>query len=168
MLKWILLVSGLFLLTFFVLKIIKTMMKIEKDSNKKEQKNEQTEEYAPMDTQINTHSNSDSIVADMSVKPKEEKSELKVSENGFLDNIDDEFLEYSNHARKSGRRRQPVNFDLEGDMADEDLEYIPDAPDFNYIINNRPKKRKPIHSELSELPDELKVLMISNLFDTKF
>ena len=144
------------------------MMKIEKDSNKKEQKDEQTEEYAPMNTQIDAHSNDNSIVADMSVKPKEEKSQPKISDGGFLDNIDDDFLEYSKHARKSGRRRKPIDFDLDGDFADEDLEYIPDAPDFDFIRRDMPKKKKPLHKSLNELPDELKALMLSGLFDPKF
>lgn len=170
MIKWIVLAIILALLTLFVIKIVKVLLKIEKDSNKKdadkEPKLSTPDEYTPDAPEINTHSSNASVLTDMSAKPSENLDMPKISESGFTDDADDEFLEYSKHMRKKGKRRPTIDFNFEGDMADEDFEYIPDSPDFSYL-HNRPKKNKKPTS-LNDLPDEIKVLMLSDIFDRKF
>lgn len=87
--------------------------------------------------------------------------------SGFTDHEDEEFFDYSRHMRNR-KKRKPVDFDLEGEMAD-DFEYIPSSPDFSYLHNHRPPKKKPtLEKSLNEMPTELKVLMLSDIFDRKF
>ena len=179
MLKWVLLFVGIFIATVFVIALIKFMLKAEKDSKKiaTEDVVGKPEEYKPEEAHINIHSASGAIpVTDMS-NHYDKKSEQdfvndiladfdKPIDSGFVDNIDDEFADYSNFARNSkGRRRPPIDFDLEGDMADE---YIPSSPDFNYLPRRRQPKKQPINKALNEMPTELKVLMLSDIFDRKF
>jgi len=177
MFKWIVLTIVILVATVFVIKIIKTMLKIEKESNKTEkvEENKVEEQYQPQQTQIDLSSSSATIITDMSNNPKE-LAEVKDEEiygmpSGFNDKFDDEFNEYSRHAHnRKGRRRIPDNFDLDGDFADElsdGSEYIPSSPDFSYL-HNRKKQKQPLKKELQDLPTELKVLMLSDIFDRKF
>lgn len=179
MLKWIILILVLSVVTIFVIALIKFMLKAEKDSKKADISTAEQvkEEYKQEEAPINIHSASGAIpVTDMSSKAQEDNFindiiddvpdlPMPMGNNGFFDDADDEFNDYSKFAHNSkGRRRQP-DFDLEGDMADE---YIPDSPDFNYLPRRRQTKKQPIEQSLNELPTELKVLMLSDIFDRKF
>ena len=181
MLKWVLLIVGLTIATIFVVAFIKFMVKTEKDS-KKSDKSEKEEtvvdEYKPEERHIDIHSASSAIpITDMS-KHDDAKAEhdfindimadfdTPISSGGFMDDMDDEFADYSKFAHNSkGRRRKPIDFDLDGDMADE---YIPSSPDFSYLPKRQKQKKQPINKALNELPTELKVLMLSDIFDRKF
>ncbi len=176
MLKWILLVVGIVISTIFVIALIKFMLKAEKDS-----KNITTEdvvgkpkEYEPEDNNnapVSVHSASAAIpVTDMSKKDEQDFVNDIMADfdgpSGFVDDIDDEFADFSDFAHKSkGIRRPQIDFDLDGDMADE---YIPSSPDFNYLPRRRQSKKQPIDKALNNLPTELKVLMLSDIFDRKF
>ena len=184
MFKWIVLSVGLVVASVFVIKILKTMLKIEKESNKKDKAAKESakdtpvaekEEYAPQESAIDLNSSSNTIMTDMSVdNAKKDEDNAYYQPSGFIDSVDDEFKDYSAHARKhsKGRRRQPVDFDLDGDFADEfnsDIPYMPASPEFGYLRDNgRPRKRQPLKKELQDLPTELKVLMLSDIFDRKF
>lgn len=176
MIKWVILAIGAVLLTCIVIKIIKVMLKAEKDSNQKSSSKDETtqEEYIPEERPIDIHSASSGVpITDMSSKDKEVEADfvnsvlddMPISDSGFIDSIDDDFDDYSKFAHSKGRRRPPIDFDLDGDFADE---YIPDSPDFNYLPRRRPQKKKTIEKELNDLPTELKVLMLSDIFDRKF
>ena len=176
MLKWVLLAVGCAVAIIFVILLIKYMLKTEKDSKKQETVTESEniqEEYKPQNVPVDTNSVSSGVpVTDMSVNPidnndlLEDMPDFPMSSNGFMDDLDDDFADFSDFAHKSkGRRRKPVDFDLDGDLADE---YIPDSPEFSYLPKRQPKKRKPLSTELNELPTELKVLMLSDIFDRKF
>lgn len=168
MIKWILLIAGLVVGSIFVIALIKYMLKVNKD-DKKGANNEPVaseEEYAPQDAPISVHSASAGIpITDMSSS----NSNLKdlPSYSGFDDKLDDDFADFSAYARggKGRRRTPPIDFDLDGDLADE---YIPSSPDFNYLPPRQSQKKKSISTELNELPTELKVLMLSDIFDRKF
>ena len=177
MFKWVLLAVGLLIATIFVILFIKYMLKIEKaDKKSSETPTEPQEEYQPQDTHVDIHSASGGVpLTDMSSKPVEEHKssdliddvpDLPMPPSGFMDDLDSDFADFSDFAHKSkGRRRKPVDFDLDGDLADE---YIPDSPEFSYLPKRQPQKRKPLSTELNELPTELKVLMLSDIFDRKF
>jgi len=171
MLKWIILAVGAIVLTVFVVKIIKVMLKTEKESKQpttEQDKPESKGEYIPQEVPIDIHSSSAGIVTDMSAKPKTDDEYNFDMPSGFTDLADDEFFDYSAHMHsRKGRRRKPVDFDLDGEMAD-DFEYIPSTPDFSYLNRNRKPKKKPIEKELNDLPTELKVLMLSDIFDKKY
>ncbi len=182
MIKWIALGAGILIATVFVIKILKTMLKIEKESNKKDNKDSaqantahaEKEEYEPQNSAIDLNSSSNTIMTNMSVDSgiKDEGQDY-YKPSGFTDSVDDEFKDYSAHVRKhsKGRRRQPVDFDLDGDFADEfntDIPYIPASPEFGYLRGNDKPKRQPLKKELQDLPTELKVLMLSDIFDRKF
>lgn len=181
MLKWVLLIVGLVVLIAFVVAFIRFMLVSEKESKTTVEPKLQNEEYTPEGEPINIRSSSGGVpLTDMSIKDnandisKEEQDfvneimadfDQPIGGGGFVDDIDDEFEDYSKFARQ-GRRRQPVDFDLEGEMADE---YIPDAPDFSYLHHRRqPKQKSTLDKQLNELPTELKVLMLSDIFDRKF
>ena len=169
MLKWIILAIVLLVVTIFVIRIIKVMLKTEKDSKKSADKVSETKEveYQPENPIVDLHSSNNTIMTDMSVKKDEKVSDFNFDmPSGFTDDVDEDFNDFSAYARGGkGRRRQPVDFDLDGDFADE---YIPSSPDFNYLPKRQPKQKKPIATELNELPTELKVLMLSDIFDRKF
>ena len=161
MLKWIVLSLGLIAAIIFTVALLKFMLKTEKDSKNKpdESDNVKQEEYQTEDSHINIHSATGGIpVTDMSAA---------ITGAGFTDKLDDEFDEFSEFARNyRGRRRKPIDFDLDGDFADE---YIPDSPDFSYIPRqSKTRSNKSVATSLNELPTELKVLMLSDIFDRKF
>ena len=178
MIKWALLIIGIVVLTWFVIRIIKVMLKTEKESKKivNEDKVEAKPEYIPEEKAIDIHSATGGIpITDMSNNTREDEIDFVNSimddfdepiSSNFTDDLDDEFEDYSKFAHGSkGRRRKPVDFDLDGEMADE---YIPSSPDFSYLPKRQAKKRQPLSTELNELPTELKVLMLSDIFDRKF
>ena len=179
MFKWVLF-GGFIITAIFVVAFIKFMLKTEKDSKTAEIKDSdnKSEEYVSQDAPINIHSASAGIPpTDMSNNVSkstdtyrdmiDDVPDLPMPEfNGFIDDLDNDFSDYSQFAHNSkGRRRKPVDFDLDGDLADE---YIPSSPDFNYLPKRQPRKKKSISTELNELPTELKVLMLSDIFDRKF
>lgn len=184
MIKWIALGAIILIATVFVIKIIKTMLKIEKQSNKKGKADKESakdiatapkEEYVPEKGAIDLNSSSNTIMTDMSVDSGlKEDGQDYYQPSGFTDSVDDEFKDYSAHARKhsKGRRRQaPDDFDLDGDFADEfteDIPYIPASPEFGYLRGGSKPKRQPLKKELQDMPTELKVLMLSDIFDRKF
>lgn len=184
MLKWIIIGAIALLVTVLVIRIIKVMLHTEKQAKQEETKSvEPPAEYTPEQAPVDLHASSSTIsLSDMPEQNVDNASEYKpldnelmneaIEDTGFSDNIDDEFADYRRHARnRRGRRRMPVDIDLEGDMADEDFEYVPDSPEFNYLQPRRrePKKNKPtIKQSLNDMPTELKVLMLSDIFDRKF
>ena len=144
--KWVALVIGVIVATIFVIRVIKVMLKTEKESKKAEEstKVESQAEYVPQDAPIEIHSSSNSIVTDMSVKPQSTTlNEMpNISNSGFSDFADDEFMDYSSHMHKSkGRRRKPIDFDLDGEMAD-NFEYMPSSPEFGYLGNYKQTRKK--------------------------
>ena len=163
MIKWIIISAVVIIVTVFVIRIIKVMLKAEKDSNNPQSQPEQTEvykEFSAKDTSISTGSGSNSIVTDMSNHPKDEFG------SAFYDSLDKEFNDYRRHARKpSSNNSFPDGFDFEGDRSDE---YIPDSPEFSYIPRRQQSKKKPIKKELNDMSTEMKVLMLSDIFDKKF
>ena len=175
MIKWVLLIVGIILATSIVVALIKIMLKSEKVSKKisSEETSNPDKEYQPEQKHIDIHSASSGIpVTDMSVEETkgsvkfDEMSNIPGIDNGFLDELDDDFADFSDFAHNSkGRRSNYVDFDLDGDLADE---YIPDSPDFSYIPKPRSHKKRAIATELNEMPTELKVLMLSDIFDRKF
>ena len=173
MLKWVIFgVVGL-LVVVFAIKVIRTMLKIEKqDKQSTKEEVQQQEEYIPEEVPIDVHSSSAGIVADMSTKTSENENTAEYDFNsmtGFSDHDDEEFFDYSAHVRNHKGRRRPkqMDFDLEGDLAD-DFEYQPS--NFGYLNPQMRKsnKKKPVSTELNELSTELKVLMLSDIFDRKF
>lgn len=182
MLKWIILILSATLLTIIVISIIKVMLKSEKDSKKiktEDKVGKSQEEYVPEQAPIDIHSaSSGAPITEMSIDDKKIEADFvndviddvpdlpMPPDSGFTDNIDNEFIDYSNFAHNNkGRRRQHIDFDLDGELADE---YIPSTPDFSYIPRRAPQKKQPIRTQLNELPTELKVLMLSDIFDRKF
>ena len=165
MIKWFAIFIGAGILILFVVRIIKVMLKTEKESKTKADKIEKKqEEYIPETSKIDINSSSSIMpTVDFSNKPVK-------TPNYFTDNADDEFMDYSQHMHSRGRRRKPKldDLDLDGDMADKDFEYIPNSLDFSYLHDRNQKKKKPLKKELNELPTELKVLMLSDIFDRKF
>lgn len=148
------------------------MLKVEKASNKAdkvEEKGKTAEEYTPLDAQIDVHSSNASIVTDMSNNGKSVDGGYDMQDSIFKDSIDDEFEDYSRFARggKANKYYPPIDFDLDGEFAD-DLEYIPDSPDFSYLHHRKKKEKKPLNKSLNELPDEIKAIMLSDIFDRKF
>ena len=165
MLKWGILIIVSIIVLIFVVKIIKVMLKSEKESNQsKPTVDIVEEEYKPNDVAIDIHSSNTSVVTDMSNKPEQ----YNESENNmFNDSLDDEFDDYRQFARNNkGRRRIPKDFDMDGEYADE---YIPSSPEFSFLNPSKPRKtKKSIETELNNLSTELKVLMLSDIFDRKF
>ena len=165
MIKWIIIFAIAIIVILFVIRIIKVMLKSEKDSNKPAENNteevsEPYKEFDAKDSAISTGSGSSNIVTDMSDHSKDEFG------SAFYDDIDNEFNDYRRHARQNNNRNSfPEGFDFDGDRSDE---YIPDSPEFSYIPRRQPSKKKPIDKELNEMPTELKVLMLSDIFDRKF
>lgn len=173
MIKWVIILLVALVVTIFVVRVIKVMLKTEKESNNPtpETKNDD-KAYIPEKSSIDVGSATNSIVTDMSADAKNldnVKAEYDFNDpidNGFFDEIDADFDDYRKYARSSGgRRRMPDDFDIDGDRADE---YIPDSPGFEYIPPRRnQRKKKSISSELNEMSTELKVLMLSDIFDRK-
>lgn len=149
------------------------MLKSEKDSNKSsiEEKVEPVEEYVPTSTPVDLASASSGVPLEPTSVEKNEKSTFempKMTDGGFMDDMDDEFFDYSSHMRNRGKRRMPDDFDLDGDFAD-DFEYIPNSSDFSYLHHRKNKEeKKPLNKSLNELPDEIKAIMLSDIFDRKF
>lgn len=165
MIKWIIISAIVIIVSAFVIRIIKVMLKAEKESNKPaesqpEQIAEYPKEFDAKDAAISTGSGSSNIVTDMSEHVNDEFN------SAFYDDLDSEFNDYRRHARKqSSYDPFPEGFDFEGDRSDE---YIPDSPEFSYIPRRQPSKKKPIKKELNEMSTEMKVLMLSDIFDKKF
>ena len=174
MIIWVFISALVLVLIIFAIRIILVMLKTEKESkpDKKPQKIED-KTYTPVNAPINVGSATNSIVTDMSTDAKNldnVKAEYDFDmpdDNGFLDELDDEFADYRAYARSGSRKTDiPTDFDFDGDRADE---YIPDSPEFSYIPPRRnPEQKKPVSTELSEMSTELKVLMLSDIFDRKF
>lgn len=147
------------------------MLKIEKASNKAdktEDSGKPVEEYTPQDASIDIHSSNASIVTDMSNNEKSVDGKYDMQDSGFKDDFDDEFEDYSRFARGGkAKNYPPIDFDLDGEFAD-DLEYIPDSPDFSYLHHRKKKEKKPLNKSLNELPDEIKAIMLSDVLDRKF
>ena len=92
---------------------------------------------------------------------------LRISDTGFTDHTDEEFFDYSEHMRNRTNQQSP-NFDIEGDFAD-NFNYEPSGPQFEFLHQQTSKpKPKKLNETLNELPDEIKALMVSGLFDRKF
>ena len=181
MIKWIALAVGLLIASIFVIRLFKTMLKIEKDNNKKDKTSKEVaqnttpvenEEYRPEKSSINLNSSNNTIMTDMSIDGNiKDDGKDYYKPSGFADSVDNEFKDYSNHARnRKGRRRKPVDFDLDGEFADDfedNSTYIPASSEFGYL-NGGKSKRQPLKKELQNMPTELKVLMLSDIFDRKF
>ena len=140
----------------FGIKVIRTMLHIEKKSNQDNTTKDEPivkEEYHPQDEISNGG----------------EKKE--VSPDIQTDHQDDEFFDYSGYMRnKPSKPSIPENMDLSGDFAD-DFEYIPSSMDNNFFNRySKPRKKKDdtLAQNLQELPQELKVLMLSDIFDKLF
>ena len=165
MLKWGILIIVSSIVLIFVVKIIKVMLKTEKESNAPKPKEDiVNEEYNPNEVAIDIHSSNASVLTDMSTKPEQHN---EVESNIFNDSLDDEFEDYRQFAKHNkGRRRMPKDFDIDGEYADE---YIPSSPEFSFLNPSKPRKaKKSIETELNDLSTELKVLMLSDIFDRKF
>lgn len=155
MVKVVVLVVCLIVAVFGV-KIIRTMLHIEKKSNQDNSTKDEPivkEEYHPQNE---------------IVKENEGK---EISPDVQTDHQDDEFFDYSGYMRnKPSKRSIPENMDLSGDFAD-DFEYVPSSMD-NGFFNRNPKPKKKddntLAQNLQELPQELKVLMLSDIFDKLF
>lgn len=182
MVKWVVLLAVAGIIILLAVRIIKVMWKSERDSetNQSSQANgETTGSYVPAKSnesndEIKKAKQDDFLVADFTKYSSGNNDfgehdfvKSKTSDSGFSDFDDDEFLDYSNHMRNRKIRDIPEDFDLDGENADDDFEYIPSSPDFSYLQNQKPKKNT-LKRSLNGLSDEMKVLMISNLFDTKF
>lgn len=174
MLKWIIFASIAVVAIIMVIKVIKTMLKIEKQDKSDEQKPEPKveEEYKPSDVPVDIGSSSAGIVTDMSNSDSYDKTGAEYqfdSSSGFSDHADEEFFDYSAHMRnRKGRRRRDLsNVDLDGEFAD-DFEYQPSNFEYLNPQRNKSVKKKPVSTELNELSTELKVLMLSDIFDRKF
>jgi len=173
MLKWVIIFIVALVVAIFVIRIIKVMLKTEKESNKPAQEVKTEEKvYSPESSSIDVGSSTNSIVADMSADAKnlnDVKAEYDFDspiDNGFFDELDTDFDDYRKYARSGPRRQIPDDFDIDGDRADE---YIPDSPEFGYIPpSRRERKKKSISTELNEMSTELKVLMLSDIFDRKY
>lgn len=172
MLKWIIFGSVGLVVVVLVIKVIKTMLKIEKQDKQEVKEEQKQEEYVPNETPVDMRSSSASVVTDMSNNADFDKGQAEYNfdnPTGFSDHADEEFFDYSSHVRnRKGRRRPPKqDFDLDGEFAD-DFEYQPS--NFNYLNPQRRKsnKKKPVSTELNDLSTELKVLMLSDIFDRKF
>ena len=166
MIKWIIIAAITIVVTVFVIRIITTMLKAEKHSNKAAETptTNDAETYKAFDasnTAISTGSGTNNIVTDMSEHEKDNFG------SQFYDNLDKEFNDYRRHARKNSNQNSfPEGFDFDGDRSDE---YIPDSPEFSYIPRRQQQsKKKPVDKELNELSTEMKVLMLSDIFDKKF
>ena len=169
MFKWAIIFAVAGIVTLLAIRIIKVMIKSEKDSKKSDKPatEEKAEEYVPQSTSSNVSASDSAMpMADFNNEPKKDSSQ----DNYFTDHADDEFFDYSNHMHSRGRRRKPKfdDIDLDGDMADDGFEYMPSTPEFGYLQDRELKRKKPLKKELNELPTELKVLMLSDIFDRKF
>jgi len=168
MLKLLILVIAVTVVIVFIAVLLKKVFKFKKKSKKDQPAQEEVkqEEYVPQGAEMDLHSSNSTVMTDMSNSGSKMDN---VSDTGFYDFADDEFMDYSKYAR--GGKRPPMpdfDFDLDGDMADDDF-YMPNSPDFSYVKNLRPTTRKKeVKAELNELSTELKVLMLSDIFDRKF
>lgn len=162
MIKWIIISAVVIIVSVFVIQIIKVMLKAEKESNKTSETsdtNQSSGSFNAQDAAISTGSSINNIVTDMSEHAKDDYT------NTFYDNADSEFKDYSHHAKKNSNHNSiPEDFDFDGERSDE---YIPDSPEFSYIPRRQPPEKKPIERELNDLPTEMKVLMLSDIFDKK-
>lgn len=148
---------GCLIVAVFGIKIIRTMLHIEKKSNQDNTTKDEPitkEEYHPQDEEV------------------KESGGKEIIPNNQTDHQDDEFFDYSGYMRnKPSRPSIPDDMDLSGDFAD-DFEYIPSSPDTNYLSRYANPKKKAekgtLAQNLQELPQELKVLMLSDIFDKLF
>ncbi len=171
MLKWIIFASIALIVVVLVIKIIKVMLKTEKESKQKEAAEPiKEEEYKPEQVPADMRSSSAGIVTDMSNNVNDNNdTEYDFDMSGFSDHDDEEFFDYSSHMHnhKNRKRKNMPDVDLDGEFAD-DFEYQP--TNFDYLTREprRQNKKKPVSTELNELSTELKVLMLSDIFDRKF
>ena len=144
-------------------KIVKVMASSNKEDKQVKEaiKQEPTQEYVSLNSDEKP-SVTNSANNDFSV------DNFKITDTGFTDHADDEFFDYSAHMRNRKGREVPIDFDTDGDFAD-NFEYEPSSPEFDFLHKHQPKpKPKNLPQTLNELPDEIKALMISGLFDPKF
>lgn len=171
MLKWIIFASIALVVIVLVIKIIKAMLKTEKESKQKEATEPiKEEEYKPEQVPADMRASTTGIVTDMSNSVSDANdAEYDFDMSGFSDHDDDEFFDYSAHmhGRKNRKGNNLPDIDLDGEFAD-DFEYQP--TNFDYLTREprRQNKKKPVSTELNELSTELKVLMLSDIFDRKF
>ncbi len=145
------------LLIWVGFKIVKVMA----SSNKEEKASTTTtkqEEYVPLEQENKNLASTSEL----------DNNEFKISDTGFTDHTDNEFFDYSAHMRNRKSGGMPMDFDTQGEYADS-FEYEPSSPEFDFLHKHAPKpKPKTLPQTLSDLPDEIKALMISGLFDPKF
>lgn len=147
----VLVIAGSLVLLVFGIKLIRTLLKIEKKSNKTTPEPEpeiKEEEYKPVETPAPADENT--------IQP-------------LTDHTDDDFFDYSSHIRNRKSQSYMPDFDLDGDFAD-DFEYTPSSPEFNYTNRHtKPKtEEKTLADNLLDMPEALKVLMLSDIFDKLF
>lgn len=149
---------------FKIVKIMASSNKEDKNEAKisNEQSNKELQEYVPINQDEPNKAVESSNNNHFSV------DDFKISDTGFTDHADDEFFDYSAHMRNRKGREVPLDFDTKGDFAD-NFEYEPSSPELDFLHKHQPKpKPKNLPQTLNELPDEIKALMISGLFDPKF
>ncbi len=156
MIKWLVIGATVLIVLVVAIRILKVMLHTEKAS-KPIDKDEPEEEYIPIKED------------EVDLAPPQIPNEIENLSNGFGDSLDDEFSDYSKYAHNR-KPSAPIDFDLEGDYADDEFEYIPNRPDLDFFPQRRVKKKqKPtIEQSLNDMPTELKVLMLSDIFDRKF
>ena len=172
MIKWIAIGFVAVIVVVIAIRIIKVMIKTEKDDKQASAPavKEEAKEYVPQEVAPDIQSASSAVpMADFNDNANLDDA-MEYKPTGFTDHLDDEFFDYSSHlhSRKS-KKRNEVDFDLDGEMADDDFEYIPSTAEFGYLPMTPPKpKKKTLEKSLNEMPTELKVLMLSDIFDRKF
>ena len=156
------------LLMWIGFKIVKVMASSNKEDKKQDKvvtkdiKQEPVQEYTPLSQEEKSSVNTQSSNTDFSV------DDFRITDTGFTDHKDDEFFDYSAHMRNRKGREVPIDFDTDGDFAD-NFQYEPSSPEFDFLHKHQPKPRpKNLSQTLSDLPDEIKALMSSGLFDPKF
>lgn len=184
---WIIIAAGALLIALIVVKIIKAMLKAEKESNKQQTNKQESENNnlntpeldidkpivedssSNIDTSVDTNSPEISKEDWEEFNAKMREFDSLMADGGFTDHEDEEFFDYSKHLRnRKNNVKPPVQMDLEGDLAD-NFVYEPSAPELSYLNTHRQRNiKKSTKTSLNNLPDEIKVLMISNLFDKKF
>lgn len=143
-------IVGSLIVLLFGIKVIRTLLKIEKKSNQptpEPQPEPKVEEYQPTD----------------------ETPPIEETPHTLTDHTDDDFFDYSSHIRNRKPAPHTPEFDLDGDFAD-DFEYTPSSPEFNYTNRHiKPNTdEKSLADNLLDMPEALKVLMLSDIFDKLF
>lgn len=146
-----LVIVGSIILLVFGVKVIKVLLSIEKKSNATPPPEPiKEEEYTPTEQPA-------------------EPTNTEVKPDLVTDHADDDFFDYSSHIRNRKPKSHTPDFDLDGEFAD-DFEYTPSSPELNYTY--RHTKPKPSENTLADnlldMPEALKVLMLSDIFDKLF